>query len=104
MIGREHSAVNDLTIGQRHYPMLIEHGPGGRWWVAQAADFSQAHSDLVIYDSDKGAVKVLALSDMENAPLETPGVTGVHWLVRNPGLGWMLKWYDRVFYWKTVVK
>lgn len=192
--GREHSAVNDLTIGERYYPMLIERGPKGRWWVAQAADFSQAYSDLVVYGSEEGAVEVVALPvnayatdlavsgdnvlvtdlerftiysvnssthavsdfgdaafrdhlaglqaqramysrlntlslvviivsalgmifavvrvtpkerrwsrreglpDMENAALETPDVSGVHWLERNPRLGWMLKWYDRVFY------
>lgn len=191
---REHSAVNDLTIGERYYPMLIERGPDGHWWVAQAAEFTEAHSDLVIYDADEGAVAVVNLPvgayatdlvvnegnvlvtdlerftvysvdgatrsvsefgdaafrehmadlqsqramygrlnvlalviiivgaigmifavvrvtpreqrwskretmpDLESAPLETPAVKGIHWLERNPKLGWMLKWYDRVFY------
>lgn len=191
---REHSAVNDLTIGERYYPMLIERGPDGLWWVAQAAEFTEAHSDLVIYDADEGAVAVVklpagayatdlvvnegnvlvtdlerftvysvdgttrsvsefgdaafrehmaglksqremygrlnlltlvviivsaigmifavvrvtpkerrwskreSLPDLENAPLETPAVKGIHWLERNPKLSWMLKWYDRVYY------
>lgn len=192
--GREHSAVNQLTIGKRVYPMLIEHGPDGFLWVAQAAEFSEAYSDLVLYHPDDGVVEVVKLPanayatdlavnggsvlvtdlerftvyevdgrtrevsefgddafrghlaglqsqrakfsrlnvlalivivvsaagmifavvrvtpkdrrwskreimpDLENAPLETPEVKGIHWLERNPKLGWMLNWYDRVFY------
>lgn len=61
--GREHNAVNGLTIGQSFYPMLLEWGADGRWWVTQAADFSEALSDLVIYDPDDGAVDVVDLPE-----------------------------------------
>lgn len=61
--GREHSAVNDLTIGGRYYPMMLELASDGRWWVIQAAEFSEAQADLVIYDPDAGAVAVVELPD-----------------------------------------
>ena len=61
--GREHSAVNELTIGERFYPMLIENGPDQRLWVAQAAEFSEAHSDLVIYDPEEGAADLITLPE-----------------------------------------
>ena len=53
--GREHSAVNQLTIGGRFYPMLLAIVPDGDIWVVQAAEFSEARADLVIYDPDEGA-------------------------------------------------
>ena len=61
VIGREHSAMNELTVGNRHYPMMVEPGEDGRLWVAQAAEFTEAYSDLVAYDPDGGAVAVADL-------------------------------------------
>lgn len=52
---REHGAVNQLTIGSRFYPMLLAIAPDGDIWVAQAAEFSEARADLVVYDPDDGA-------------------------------------------------
>lgn len=59
--GREHSAMNGLTVGVRHYPVMIESGADGRIWVAQAADFSKAKADLVVYDPEKGAEAIVDL-------------------------------------------
>ena len=56
--GREHSAVNSLTVGERFYPMLLAPTVDGRLWVTQAADFSKPFSDLVVYDPEEG-VQVL---------------------------------------------
>jgi len=61
--GREHSAVNDLTIGERYYPMMLVRASDERWWVAQAAEFSEAWSDLVIYHPDEGVQNVVELPD-----------------------------------------
>jgi len=61
--GREHNTVNELTIGGRFYPMMLEFADDGRLWVIQATDFSEAHSDLVAYDPDKGAVAVAGLPE-----------------------------------------
>jgi hypothetical protein len=58
---REHSAVNALTIGQRHYPMALAWGVDGHFWVAQAASFREAEADLVRYHPDDGAVSVVSL-------------------------------------------
>lgn len=59
--GREHSAVNELTVGQRWYPMMLAVTPDQRLWVAQAADFSKPWSDLVIYDREDGAQALVDL-------------------------------------------
>jgi hypothetical protein len=59
--GREHSAVNRLTVGERFYPMMLAQTKDGRWWVTQAADFSKPHADLVVYDPEEG---VQALVDL----------------------------------------
>lgn len=34
--GREHNTVNELTIGERYYPMMLEFADDGRLWVIQA--------------------------------------------------------------------
>jgi streptogramin lyase len=59
--GREHSAVNELTVGQRWYPMMLAVTSDQRLWVAQAADFSKPWSDLVIYDRENGAQALVDL-------------------------------------------
>jgi hypothetical protein len=59
--GREHSTMNGLTVGDRHYPSMIEFGADGRFWVVQSTDFSDASSDLVLYDPDEGAKAVADL-------------------------------------------
>lgn len=59
--GRVHSAVNELTIGERFFPMMLALTNDGRWWVTQAAEFSQPHSDLVIYDPEQGAQAIVEL-------------------------------------------
>lgn len=59
--GREHSAVNKLTVKERHYPMMLARRADGRLWVIQAADFSKAEADLVIYDQEQGAQALVAL-------------------------------------------
>lgn len=62
-VGREHSAVNDLTIKRRFYPMMLTAGADGYLWVAQAAAYSLAESDLVLYHPQLGAEAVIALPD-----------------------------------------
>jgi hypothetical protein len=52
--GREHSALNQLTIEERYYPMMLAQAPDGLWWVIQAAEFSEGTADLVLYDPDTG--------------------------------------------------
>jgi hypothetical protein len=59
--GREHSAVNELTVGERWYPMMLAQTADGILWVAQAADFSKAWSDLVAYDPEEGVQAVIEL-------------------------------------------
>ncbi len=59
--GREHSAVNSLTVQDRYYPMMLARRADGRLWVIQAADFSKAEADLVIYDQEQGAQALVAL-------------------------------------------
>jgi hypothetical protein len=59
--GREHSAVNDLTVNERYFPMMLARRADGRLWVIQAADFSKAEADLVIYDQEQGAQALVAL-------------------------------------------
>ena len=59
--GRQHSAMNSLTVGERFYPMMLAPMVDGRLWVTQAADFSKAHSDLVVYDPEKGAQSLIDL-------------------------------------------
>jgi len=61
LAGREHSAVNDLTVKERYYPMMLARRADGRLWVIQAADFSKAEADLVIYDQEQGAQTLVAL-------------------------------------------
>jgi hypothetical protein len=55
VIGREHAAANALLDGPAWYPMMLAQGPAGRWWVIQAAEHSNARSELVIYDPEHGA-------------------------------------------------
>jgi len=62
-LGREHSAENSLTIGERYYPMSLVRAPDDRWWVIQAADFSKALADVVVYDPDEGAQAVIDLPE-----------------------------------------
>jgi len=59
--GRQLSAVNELTHEKRWYPMMLAVTPDQKFWVAQAADFSQPWSDLVVYDPDEGAEKRVEL-------------------------------------------
>jgi len=59
--GREHSAVNEFTVGQRWYPMMFALTADQRLWVAQAADFSKPWSDLVVYDRENGVQELVDL-------------------------------------------
>lgn len=59
--GREHSAVNRLTVGQRFYPAMLTRSPDGRLWVTQGSEFSEPHSDLVIYDPEEGVLNRVEL-------------------------------------------
>jgi len=61
--GREHSAVNEKTIGRRFYPMMLTRGKDNRLWVTQAAEFSEGQSDLVIYHPENGVEAVVDLPD-----------------------------------------
>ena len=70
--GREHSAVNSLTVGEHFYPMMLERTVDGRLWVAQAAEFSKPYSDLVVYDPEDG---VQALIDLPDGAYATDIVT-----------------------------
>ncbi len=60
-IGREHSAMNELTRDQRYYPIMLALGGDGNWWVTQAAGFLDRYADLVVYDPNQGAVKLVSL-------------------------------------------
>jgi hypothetical protein len=60
-VGREHSAMNELTRERRFYPIMLALGGDGKLWVTQATEFSDRYADLVIYDLDQGAVKQLTL-------------------------------------------
>ncbi len=60
-VGREHSAMNELTREKRYYPLMMALGGDGNWWVTQASEFSDRYADLVIYDPDQGAVKQVTL-------------------------------------------
>ena len=70
--GREHSAMNPLTVGERFYPMLLAPTVDGNLWVTQAADFSKPYSDLVVYDPEEG---VQALIDLPDGAYATDIVT-----------------------------
>ena len=70
--GREHSAMNPLTVGERFYPMMLAPTVDGRLWVTQAAEFSKAYSDLVVYDPEEG---VQALIDLPDGAYATDIVT-----------------------------
>lgn len=61
--GRELSAVNELTVGKRWFPMMLAITPDQRLWVAQAADFSKPWSDLVVYDREEGAQALIDLPE-----------------------------------------
>jgi hypothetical protein len=61
VLGRSHSAVNALTVGERYYPMMLALAQDGRWWVAQAAEFSKPFADLVIYDPEEGVRELIDL-------------------------------------------
>ncbi len=60
--GREHSSVNQLTQNKRHYPGMLTLAQDGKWWVTQAAEFSDGTGDLVVYDPDQGAVRRVDLA------------------------------------------
>lgn len=53
--GRSHTAMNNLTLGKRFYPMMLTLGQDGNWWVTQASEFSDGRADLMVYDPDVGA-------------------------------------------------
>jgi sugar lactone lactonase YvrE len=53
--GRAHSAVNEFTAERAWFPMMLARRPDGRWWVAQAAEFSEDRADLMVYDPESGA-------------------------------------------------
>jgi streptogramin lyase len=59
--GRQHSAINQLTVDERFYPMMLAPAQDGKWWVTQAAEFSDRYADLVVYDPDEGAIKRVEL-------------------------------------------
>ena len=59
--GREHSAMNSLTVGERFYPIMLAPMVDGRLWVTQAAEVSKAYSDLVVYDPENGAQSLIDL-------------------------------------------
>ncbi len=59
--GRAHSAMNELTVGERFYPMMLARTKDGHWWVIQAAEFSNPHSDVLIYDPGEGVQALLDL-------------------------------------------
>ena len=59
--GREHSAVNELTVDDRWFPMMLAQAADGSLWVAQAADFSKAWADLVVYDPEEGVQALIKL-------------------------------------------
>ena len=59
--GRQHSAMNQLTVDKRFYPMMLAPAQDGKWWVTQAAEFSDRYADLVVYDPDEGAIKRIEL-------------------------------------------
>jgi sugar lactone lactonase YvrE len=61
--GRQHSAMNGLTIGKRFYPMMLARTADGRWWVTQASEFSEPYSDLLVYDPDDGVQALIDLPD-----------------------------------------
>jgi len=61
--GREHSAMNPLTVGERFYPTMLEVTADGRIWVTQAAEYSQPLSDLLVYDPDNGAEALVGLPE-----------------------------------------
>jgi hypothetical protein len=55
-VRREHSTANEFHAGQNWFPMMLERGGDGRWWVTQGAEFSKGGADLLIYDPDDGPV------------------------------------------------
>jgi len=59
--GRQHSAINELTVGERFYPMMLARTMDGRWWVTQGAEFSKPHSDLLVYDAEEGVQAIVDL-------------------------------------------
>jgi hypothetical protein len=59
--GREHSAVNHLTVGKRYYPTMLAPSQDGTWWVTQASEFSDGYADVVVYGPDEGAIARIEL-------------------------------------------
>lgn len=59
--GREHSAMNRLTVGERFFPIMLERTVDGRLWVTQAAEYSEPHSDLLVYDPEDGVEALVSL-------------------------------------------
>ena len=59
--GREHSAMNHLTVAKRYYPTMLARAQDGSWWVTQASEFSDGYADVVVYDPDEGAIARIEL-------------------------------------------
>jgi sugar lactone lactonase YvrE len=62
-VGRQHSAMNPLTIGERFFPMMLAGTADGRLWVTQAAEFSKPYADLLVYDPEDGVKALIDLPD-----------------------------------------
>lgn len=53
--GREHTTLNEHTVEQRHFPILMERSPDRRLWVTLSSEFSDPAADLAVYDLEQGA-------------------------------------------------
>ena len=94
--GREHSAVNSLTVGEHFYPMMLERTVDGRLWVAQAAMILFAvlmiPAAIRATPKERRWTPAPAAFDFSNAPEQVPPVKGIHWLERDPKIERSLKW------------
>jgi hypothetical protein len=61
ILGREHSTGNGIVTGNRHYPMMLALGADNRWWVVQAAEFSEGSAQVVIYHESNGPEEAIDL-------------------------------------------
>jgi hypothetical protein len=52
--GREHPTVNELTLGERWFPIMLAMDDEGNIWVTQATEFSDKYADVVIYHPEDG--------------------------------------------------
>ncbi|MBT8047742.1 MAG: hypothetical protein HKN57_07100 [Xanthomonadales bacterium] len=59
--GREHSTRNAIVAGNRHFPMMLARAADNRWWVVQAAEFSEDSAGVVIYHESEGPQEVIDL-------------------------------------------